>query len=182
MKTESHTLITPSHSIWQWWRFCCRCVGCCLVSQPEGSSCSSWCAYGRGFNSPLHTSTFFLLLHLSLSFSCCGVLSCVRQQCFDCGGGGFPQSYCRFFHSIDCQIKLLITQELFGYTKGHVCPAQKCASHILDCNQELTAKDSFLVSKHLLRLEIYCGRAWREAVELVLKVIPFLLFLICLLC
>lgn len=69
-----------------------------LVSQPEGCSCSSRCAWS-GFNSLLHTSTFFLLLHLSLSFSCCEVLSCGEQRCFDSGRGGFPQGNCSFFHS-----------------------------------------------------------------------------------
>lgn len=105
------------------------CVNCRLVSQPEGSSCSSWWAYGSSFNSPLHTSTFFLLLHLSLSFSCCEVLSCVVQRCFDSGGGGFPQSYCRFFHSHDCRISLVITQELFGYTTT-MCLASKSVLHV----------------------------------------------------
>lgn len=92
------------------------CGSCRPVSQPGGCSCSSWWAYGSGFNSPLHTSTFFLLLHLSLSFSCCGVLSCVGQRCFGSGGGGFPQSLCRFFQSHDCRLALVITQELLHTT------------------------------------------------------------------
>lgn len=82
---------------------------CRRVSQPEDCCCcSSWWAYRSGFYSPLHTSTFFLLLHLSLSFSCRWVLSHVGRRGLDSGGGGFPQSYRRFFHSHDWPIALVI--------------------------------------------------------------------------
>lgn len=58
--------------------------------------CSSWLA---DFYGPLHTSTLFPHLHLSFSFSCWAVLSCVGRWCFDSCEGGFPQGDSGFFQT-----------------------------------------------------------------------------------
>lgn len=147
-----------------------------LPPQPEGCSCSSWWAYGSGLNNPLHTSTFFLLLRVSLSFSCCGVLSCVGQRRFDSGGGGFPQGYRRFFHSHHWRIAPVVTGELFGHTRTTYLACTKASFAYFGEKSGASSKRLFSIQQ---TRGVYFGRGLAGSRTELLKATPFFLLLIC---
>lgn len=135
------------------------CADCRLVSQPRGCSCSSRWARGSGFNSPLHTSTFFLLLHLSLSFSCCEVLSCVG------GSDALTLAEEDFLKAAGASsthmiaVALVITQRLFG-TKTMCLALTKVSFTCFGVQSATSSKKTLLPSVNTGDLS-WAGLSWK---------------------
>lgn len=120
----------------------------------DTNSHSVWCprlARSCGFNNPLHTSTFFPHIHLSLSSSCCAVLACVKQLCFDFGKGGFPQGYSSFFHANNypCTGNHATT----AWTQKHVWLSCRVLFIFIVCLRTMVKKYSSRREMHLLKMQ-----------------------------
>lgn len=96
----------------------------------------------------------FLLLHLSLSFSCCEVLSCVKQWCFDSGKGGFPQGYCSFFH--------LDNYHCTGNHSRAAWLLRECPLHIYVCLQvQQNSRNRGAEKQNNTEMDLlHCSRMW----------------------